>query len=217
MSNINNVRWYIRDVGILRKSVCAGILISIGAIVKLQCANAVVGAIMFSIGLFFILSMQMYLFTGKIGYITKDNWLIYPIIWFGNLVGCVISAILIRLANPSIQTMAREVMYQKFDMDFLSASILAFFCGIIMYLAVENYFSSKYDISRVFGVIIGVAVFILCGFEHSIADTAYLFFAIKGFDEAIKSMVFILNVTAFNAIGSIVIKGLLKKRIDNLP
>lgn len=209
MSNINNVRWYIRDVGILRKSVCAGILISIGAIVKLQCANAVVGAIMFSIGLFFILSMQMYLFTGKIGYITKDNWLIYPIIWFGNLVGCVISAILIRLANPNINMIAREVMYQRFDMDFLSISILAFFCGIIMYLAVENYFSSKSDISRVFGVIIGVAVFILCGFEHSIADMAYLSIAFNDFDEAIKSMVFILNVTAFNAIGSIIFRVLL--------
>lgn len=209
---VDNTNAYIYNEEILWKSICAGILISIGAIVKLQCKNTVVGAIMFSIGLFFICSLQMNLFTGKIGYINKNNWTNYPIIWIGNLDGCLISAILIRIANPNINMIAREVMYQKFEMSLLSASIMAFFCGIIMYLAVENYLSSNSDISEVFGLVIGVTVFILCGFEHSIADAAYLLFAVNESNEIIKSMVFILDVTVFNAIGSIIIRALLHKQ-----
>ena len=39
---------------ILKKSIAAGIMIGIGATVKLCCDNQILGALLFSIGLFFI-------------------------------------------------------------------------------------------------------------------------------------------------------------------
>lgn len=199
-------------INILKKSISAGMLISIGSVVKLQCSNQIVGAILFSIGLFFICSFNMYLFTGKIAYINKNNWHDYPVIWLGNLIGCILSAILIRLANPNITDISEKIINQKFCINIFSVSILAFFCGMIMYLSVDNYKSSNSDISKVFGIVIGVTVFLLCGFEHSIADMSYISLGIKDINDIPYSALFLITVSLFNAIGSLFIKYLLTTR-----
>ena len=55
----------------------------------------------------------------------------------------------------------------------VSLFVLAIFCGILMYAAVDGYKKCNNPVILVFCV----AVFILCGFEHSIADMAYYFIA----------------------------------------
>jgi len=56
---------------IIKKSILAGILIGLGVIINLQSENPIIGALLFSFGLLTIIQMQLYLYTGKIGFLTK--------------------------------------------------------------------------------------------------------------------------------------------------
>ena len=56
-------------MGILLSGVLAGMMISVGGTVYLSVDSKVVGASLFSIGLFFVVSMRLWLYTGKIGYL----------------------------------------------------------------------------------------------------------------------------------------------------
>lgn len=197
---------------ILRKSIAAGILISIGATVKMNCNSPIIGAVLFSIGLFFICTFGMYLFTGKIAHINKKEWHYYLVIWLGNLIGCIISMLFIRIANPNSHTICIPIMEAKLDKSIFTTSALAFFCGIIMFLAVENYKKSESEISKVFGIVIGVTGFLVAGFEHSIADMAYSILYISTWNEVIKCLLYILNVTIFNAFGSIFMRKLIAQQ-----
>ena len=60
----------------------------------------------------------------------------------------------------------------KLNDNYLSIFILSIFCGILMYFAV-NGFKKLNDFSRFIIVYLGVVVFILCGFEHCIANMYY--------------------------------------------
>lgn len=197
---------------IMKKSIAAGSMISIGVTVKLCCSNQIIGALLFSIGLFFICYLDMSLFTGKIGYINKKNWTEYPLIWIGNFVGCAISMILIRLSKPEITDTVNNVLNAKIHMDIIPLSILSLFCGVLMYLAVNNYKTSNSDNSKLFGIIIAVVVFLLSGFEHSIANMAYSVLYISNMNDFIECLRVIMISTVFNAIGSVTIRKLLKTR-----
>ncbi len=78
----------------------------------------------------------------------------------------------------------------------------AFFCGILMYLAVSVFKEKKTPI----GIVFCIPVFILSGFEHSIADMFYLS---AGFDFTAsyiwRAMFYILLILAGNAAGSVFI------------
>lgn len=55
----------------IKKSILAGILIGLGVIINLQSENPIIGALLFSFGLLTIIRMQLNLYTGKIGFLTK--------------------------------------------------------------------------------------------------------------------------------------------------
>ena len=55
----------------IKKSILAGILIGLGVIINLQSENHALGALLFSFGLLTIIQMQLYLYTGKIGYFSE--------------------------------------------------------------------------------------------------------------------------------------------------
>ena len=74
------------------KAILAGVMIGIGAIIYLSCADKVIGSLLFGIGLFVIIFFEFNLYTGKIGYMSnlcawKHNWLYILLIWLGNLAG----------------------------------------------------------------------------------------------------------------------------------
>jgi len=76
--------------------------------------------------------------------------------------------------------------------------IRGFFCGILMYLAVSIYKEKN----SVLGILFCVPVFILCGFEHSIADMFYL--GASGIF-SVKIILFTALVVAGNTFGAIVL------------
>ncbi len=196
---------------VFTKALASGLMIVLGVTVYLACANKIVGAFLFSIALFFICSMGMNLFTGKIGYIIQNrndpNCLI---IWLGNFVGCGFGALLIRAAKPQLAQAARELMDAKLQNSWLSIAISAVFCGFLMYLAVENFATNPAPVGKIVGIFLCIPIFILSGFEHSIADIGYAFLAVDGAADGCRLLLFVAVVSIFNGVGSIALHNLNK-------
>lgn len=185
-----------------RESLCAGILITIGGTVFLSCENKTVGAVLFSVALLCICYKSYYLFTGKIGYIvekhTKQDFLNLDVGLFGNLAATFLLGMLLRTVLPNIGEKAAEMCLAKLAQLPLYTFIRGFFCGILMYLAVSIYKEKN----SVLGILFCVPVFILCGFEHSIADMFYL--GASGIF-SVKIILFTALVVAGNTFGAIVL------------
>ncbi len=103
-------------------------------------------------------------------------------------------------------------MNAKMDLDVFSVIILAFFCGVLMYIAVENYRANPHGIGKVIGLFLCVSVFILCGFEHSIADMCYAVLAVNSFETGLKYLLFLVEVTVGNSLGALAIRAVTFKK-----
>ena len=77
--------------------------------------------------------------------------------------------------------------------------IAAVFCGILIYAAVELFSKNRHPLL----VIMPIMIFILCGFEHCVADAFY--FAAAGIFN-LRALVFMLVCIAGNAVGSIAVR-----------
>lgn len=191
----------------LKKAIAAGFMIGIGAVIYIRCENKIVGAMLFTVGLFTICAFGMNLFTGKIGYIISNknnpNCLI---IWLGNLLGASVSMALVRIAKPDIQEKAKALMDGKLALNPLAVIILSFFCGILMYVAVENYRSNPHGIGKVTGLFLCVSVFILAGFEHSVADMCYAALALDNIADLPEYLLFLLEATVGNSLGALAVR-----------
>ena len=167
-----------KDINILIRGIYAGVMIGIGGISYLAITDKVIGAFLFSIGLLTICMYDMNLYTGKIGYLigSKASYiqeLITTLI--GNFIGSYLVGYIIRLTRfTSYSTNALEIVNAKLNDHLLSIFILAFFCGILMYLAVNNFKNNKHGIERIIGIFMSVMTFLLCGFEHCIANVFYI-------------------------------------------
>lgn len=188
------------------KGIYAGVMIGIGGTIFLSVQNTIIGSFLFSIGLLMICMYGMNLYTGKVGYalINKLNY-IYELLLslLGNFVGTFIVARLILLTRFSdISKRALTMSNLKLNDNLLSIFILAFFCGILMYLAVNNYKKAANEIGKYVGIFMCVMVFILCGFEHCVANMYYFSIANVW---SLKTLLYMLIMVLGNSVGSIFI------------
>lgn len=191
---------------IFAKSVAAGICIGIGTAVQLSCDNKYIGAFLFSIGLFYICCFKLNLYTGRVGYIIEyRNQPNILVIWIGNLIGCLACSVPIRIVHPEFVTMSQIIVQNKISDGILHLIIEGLFCGIIMFLAVEGFLSYKDTIAKYIGILLSVPTFVLCGFEHSIADMCYVIYATSSSEELWIGTFAVLIVSAANAVGAIAI------------
>lgn len=192
-------------------AILAGAMIGIGGIIYLSVENKVIGAFLFSIGLFFVVSRQFNLFTGKVGYLVNNdaNYLGQLIvIWLGNLTGTYIVGNLMRLTRQAgIAEKALSLCEVKINDTITSIFILACFCGVLMYLAVDSYKTIENSAGKNMAVVLSVVVFILCGFEHCIANMFY--FSVAGFWSG-KVILYLLIMTFGNSVGAVIVAGLKK-------
>lgn len=196
----------------LKKSFAAGFVLGIGCIVKLSCSNDIVGAALFATGLFAICSFGMNLYTGKIGYIIESkNSPNCLIVWLGNFLGMIFTCGFVRLAKPSLHEKAAAIMSAKLEQSIPTTMILAFFCGVLMFVAVDNFKKHTDGAMRVTGIFLCVMTFILCGFEHSIANMGYAVLGISQASECLPYLVYILICSVFNGLGGLAIWKLVKK------
>ncbi len=190
----------------LTKGVYAGILIGIGGIAYLAISDKIVGTFIFSLGLLTVCMYDFGLFTGKIGYILvkKTKYLVELVLTlFGNFIGTFLTGNLIRFTKFSnyIETAQKLVNIKLADSP-LSSFILSIFCGMLMYIAVNNYKNQKDVLGRYLGIIMGVMAFILCGFEHCVANMMY--FSVANIWN-LKVLIYLLIMIFGNSLGSVII------------
>lgn len=153
-------------------------MIAIGGTVFLSIENKVIGASLFSIGLFGVLIYNLNLYTGKIGYLITNFNLKYIkeliITLIGNFIGACSVGFILRYTRIYDEIYEKSLILAntKLNDNILSIFILSIFCGLLMYYAV-NGFKKQTDFGKYLVVYLGVAVFILCGFEHCIANMYY--------------------------------------------
>lgn len=192
-------------------AVMAGVCISIGGIAFLCSPSKAVGAIFFCVGLFLVLLFDFSLFTGRICFALdkKPVYLINLIlIWLGNFCGTLIAGsalLLTRLIN--IQEACIDICSTKLADSFLSLFVLGIFCNILIFVAVYGYKKSDNPLIKILSLIFGVSVFVLCGFEHCVADMFYFAFARSYGGQQILRL---LTVTAGNIVGGILMALVIK-------
>lgn len=193
-------------------AVIAGSLIGVGGTVFLSQQNPVVGSCLFAIGLFAIVVFQLQLFTGKVGYLPlqKPAYLLELLItWVGNLVGTYIVAVMVRNSRiyDGMAEKVANIANVKMTDSALSLFLLAVFCGLLMFIAVDTFKNQTGSTIRTFAVFVPVMVFILSGFEHVIADMFY--FSLAGV-WSVHCVAMVLVMTLGNSIGAMLIPLYLK-------
>ena len=189
-------------------AIMAGAFIAMGGVVFLSLNNKIVGAFMFSLGLFAVCTLKYNLFTGKVGYLFCNDVKTYLpwclMVWVGNLVGSIIVAELVRLTRvaPGIIEKSMKLVQVKADDTLISLFVLGIFCNIMVVHAVDQYLNNPHEIGKYLGIIMSIMVFILCGFEHCIADMFYIQMARMWNSQTIIALIVI---TLGNVLGGILI------------
>lgn len=186
-------------------SILAGMMIALGGVVNLQ-LGGVAGAIFFAVGLLTILQFKMELFTGKAGLLATNEIEFDDLvrIWIGNFIGCFIVALCLYITplGAVLYESAQTIVALRIANGPIANLMYGIFCGMMMYIAVTGYSKSQ----NVIFVFVPVAVFILSGFNHCVADMFYMLMGantIEGFGTLIPS-------TIGNVIGAYSLSGSLQ-------
>ncbi len=186
----------------------AGILISIGGSVFLACygdgslVSRTIGAVFFSVALLCICYKGYSLFTGKVGFIPEkhDASAFSVLLWglVGNAIATILIGLALRYAVPNLAAPAETICAAKLTQAWWQTLVRGIFCGFLMYLAVSIY----RDKNSIAAILFCVPVFILSGFEHSIANMFY--FGASGM-VSLDSAIYLGIVVAGNAIGGMLL------------
>ena len=187
-------------------SILGGVCIGIGGTVFLSCDNKVTGAVFFFLLLFALRTCGFNLFTGKVGYIFEQPPAYTGFVlsvWLGNLVGTGLVGYGIRMTRVvGITEKAVALCQAKLDDSLISIFILSVFCNILMFVAVDGFKNNPHEVGKYIGIFMGVIVFILCGFEHCVANMFY-FSAANMWSG--KALLYMLVMTLGNACGGVII------------
>jgi formate/nitrite transporter FocA (FNT family) len=209
--------------------ILSGITLGVGGMVSFSSDNRYVGAFLFSLGLFTIVQFRYGLFTGKVGYIVNREpaYILEVLVTLiSNAAGTFISAILLRQTRffttvvsgmeQTIEERVSAAVDGKIHDEPLSIFVLAAFCGMLMFTAVEVNRQCRAKgnfVGALFGVVFPVVVFIICGFNHCIADMFYYFFC--GCPDVPNAILYFVLAVLGNAAGGMFIPAM--KKLSNLP
>lgn len=168
----------------------SGIMIGIGGTASLLANHLfgawgrLIGACLFSLGIYMIVTYEMRLFTGMVADIPKmgvKNFWKLPVCFVGNALGVAFVALLVMFsplkdsvvaqgANVIAVKLAAETWY----FNVLCSSIL---CGMLITLSVWSVrYAPKKGLNATVGVLFPIIVFAFCGFDHSVANMLYFCF-----------------------------------------
>lgn len=178
-------------------SVLAGLLIAFGGVVTNTAAHAVdnVSAVRIICGLLFPFGLGMVvlsgaeLFTGnclicisvlerKAGIVKMlRNWMV---VYIGNFIGALILAAgcafygQMNYSGGELGLFTMKLAAAKCTISFPSGIVLGFFCNVLVCMGVICSTSAKDTVGRILGAYIPVSFFVVCGFEHSVANMYYI-------------------------------------------
>ena len=198
----------------IKKSALSGILISIGGCVLLAATKAGImwaGALLFSLGLFAICEYGFNLYTGKVGYIAyhfRDRKYILNVLLIlaVNLAVTFLMGCLVSVCLPDIAEAARSSYAAKLSADPQKWALSSVLCGMLMFIAVDTW-----KRGRSVGVFLCVPAFIICGFDHSIANSFYNGAALGEQTFSLRNVLFVTTVILGNALGGMLLPLLTRK------
>ena len=171
-------------------SFLSGIMIGIGGTASLTALDTLgkwgklIGSLLFSLGIFAIVTYEMRLFTGMVADIPtmgiRNTWKL-PICFLGNILGVAFVALLVYftpLSNAVIRQseiiVANKLGAENWALSALCSSIL---CGALITLSVWSVkYSPRKGLDATLGVTFPIVVFAFCGFDHSVANVLYFYF-----------------------------------------
>lgn len=196
-------------------SLCAGIMIGIGGTAFLIACKLfgtwgkLIGAMLFSLGIFAIVAFEMKLFTGLVSDIpemgVKNLWKL-PVCFVGNVLGVLFTAMLVKdsalcptVSEQAVSVVEGKLLTERWWIKGLCSAVL---CGFLITLSIGavNYAPRK-RLSTTVGVLFPIIVFAFCGFDHCIANTFYLFF--YGFTG--KGVLYLLACVLGNILGGVIL------------
>lgn len=190
---------------------CAGIA-STAATVTIESASVakLVSACIFPAGLIMVVLCGSELFTGDnlvvIAWLSKKikfyevlrNWVL---VLFGNFIGaCIICAFVVYGHTPDLfgGKLAEVIVSTanaKCGLSFQDAFLRGIMCNILVCLGVWAAAAAKDVAGKVLGAFFPVMCFVMCGYEHSVANCYYI---MAGFMAKAEYAVAGDNLTAFN-------------------
>lgn len=202
----------------IKKAITSGIMIAMGVFAFLSCDVKYVGAFLFSLGLFCVCEYKLNLFTGMIGYAVENTKTdgskaildLLKVLLF-NIMGIAGTCVFLSFtAGQDVIDKATNIVETSVTLNLMQLLIKSIMCGIIMLIAVDRYKNCN-GMAKYIAVFVGIPVFILSGYYHSIAYVGYLTLSICGGNlssdvTAPKIIVVILLAVIGNAIGSILMR-----------
>ena len=187
-------------------AILAGAAIAIGGAAFLSVESKILGSVLFTIGLFTVCTFGLNLYTGKVCYVFENKigyTLDVVIIWLGNLVGtfAAAQAFLTTRIGPAMAAKALTLCEAKLGDGLLSIFILAIFCNVMIFIGVDGFKRNPHEVGKYLALFFGVVVFIICGFEHCIANMFY--FSVAGVWSA-KAFGYLIVMTLGNAVGGVI-------------
>lgn len=175
------------------KAIFAGMMISLG----MMAANSVsmgaggvkvLSGVAFSIGLLLIIFLGGELFTGNVfvmthGWLSGDVGVLHLLAvlfssYIYNALGCIIGSELYVLAlggdkNETLVRFYTGMMEKKLSISGLRLFFLGVLCNVLVCLAVMAGIVVKNEVAKVVLIVMCIASFISCGFEHCVANMAH--------------------------------------------
>lgn len=163
---------------VLYSSVLAGIVMAIGYVSSVAVINEskFAGALLFSIGLIAVFSMDLHLFTARAGAIYDDSRRIDKkvgaliLTLFGNVVGAAIVGVASYGMHLEETT---QIMRMKNEHDVIYIFASSLICGMLIYIAYRCYRRAEGNVSGIVTVILASAAISFCNFEYGIANVAF--------------------------------------------
>ena len=203
-----------------KNSIMAGMSISLGAFAYLitlqKTNNPFIASMMFYTGLSLVLIFGFDLFTGQVLGLktntytqqyfsssrisTKEYIKTLSKTWIGNLIGSVITTILLfQVLHPNVEQMINT----KLSLNPIQLLVGGIACNFLVCCAVANY--KMYQNHLISGFFI--TVFVICGFLHCIADMTYFTLAIcSGMNlDIVKVIMYMVLVTLGNVCGGLLL------------
>lgn len=216
-------------------SILAGIYIAFGANAAIAILSSgtldaglakVLAGSVFSVGLMLVLIPGSELFTGNIlmtiGFIYNQysfikvlkNWLV---VYIGNLIGAVVIAYLVfksgllgRIGDlTAMGEVAARITEVKLSLSFTEALFRGILCNMLVCLAVIMCVASKSATGKILGIYFPIMVFVVSGYEHSVANMYFLTAGLMSSGKFMLEFWTIFNnlipVTIGNVIGGLLI------------
>ena len=212
--------------------ILAGAAIGLGGFLNLLLVSTGIealrylGGVVFSIGLFTVCFFGLHLYTGKVGYVMENDRsyaLSLLIMYIGNVIGAVGFGYLMFLTG-AIRDTATSVALNKIVFDGevgaspLKILVFSFFCCIMVFLAVDVYKKTNNWLIKIANLVICVALFVITGMEHCVANMFYFAFANIYATHFLNAFLALLIATAGNSLGALatylVVREVSRKKVE---